>query len=155
MHPSVHSLRDVTVEMLTENKGRLTPTIYRRCKYVVEENERVLKSCQALENDDLKAFGSCMIASHEGLSKEYEVSCPELDYLADLTRDHPHVYGARMMGGGFGGCTINLVEKEGVFALTRMIKEKYHERFHIHPAAYLTTISSGTSVVTANEIATV
>jgi galactokinase len=151
----VESLRDVSVEMLNGFISTLNPTVYRRCKYVVEENNRLLQACVALEKEDLKAFGRAMIQTHDGLSRDYEVSCPELDYLVDLVRDNPHVYGSRMMGGGFGGCTINLVQPESIDRISAMVKEKYFKKFGIETTIYVTSISSGTSILDVNESARV
>ncbi len=108
--PDVRSLRDVSLELLDAHRLEFEPVTYRRCRYVIEENLRVIAACAALESEDLPAFGRLMNQSHQGLSKEYEVSCPELDVLAEAATVLPGVLGARMMGAGFGGCTINLVE---------------------------------------------
>ena len=108
--PDVHSLRDASLEMLDAHRAEFEPIIYRRCRYVIEENLRVVAACAALESKDLPAFGRLMNQSHQGLSHAYEVSCPELDVLAEAAAALPSVLGARMMGAGFGGCTINLVE---------------------------------------------
>jgi galactokinase len=108
--PHVHSLRDVSLQRLDAHRAELDPIVYRRCRYVIEENLRVIAACAALESEDLPAFGRLMNQSHQGLSKAYEVSCPELDVLAEAAAALPGVLGARMMGAGFGGCTINLVQ---------------------------------------------
>jgi len=115
--PHVHSLRDVRLELLDAHRAEFDPITYRRCRYVIEENLRVIAACAALENEDLLAFGSLLNQSHHGLSSAYEVSCPELDVLAEAAAALPSVLGARMMGAGFGGCTINLVRagQEGAF----------------------------------------
>jgi galactokinase len=108
--PHVHSLRDVSLQLLDAHRAELDPIVYRRCRYVIEENLRVIAACAALDGEDLPAFGRLMNQSHQGLSKAYEVSCPELDVLAEAAAALPGVLGARMMGAGFGGCTINLVQ---------------------------------------------
>ncbi len=151
----VESLRDVSADMLNGFKSTLDPTVYRRCKYVVVENDRLLQACAALEKADLTAFGRAMVQTHDGLSRDYEVSCPELDYLVDLVRDNPHVYGARMMGGGFGGCTINLIQPGSVDRISALVKEKYFQKFGIETTPYVTSISSGTSILEVNESAKV
>ncbi|HEX8313412.1 MAG TPA: galactokinase, partial [Flavisolibacter sp.] len=97
---NVSSLRDVTLEMLDKHVKPKKDTVYRRCKYVVEENSRLLSACDALQNGDLKTLGQNMYGSHDGLSQEYEVSCKELDFLVNAVRNNPDVLGARMMGGG-------------------------------------------------------
>ncbi|MGA7159795.1 MAG: galactokinase [Bacteroidota bacterium] len=151
----VESLRDVSIDMLNGFKSTLDPTVYRRCKYVIEENDRLLQACSALEKKDLTTFGRIMVNAHDGLSRDYEVSCRELDYLVDLVRDNPHVYGSRMMGGGFGGCTINLVEPGSIDEVVKMVSEKYSEKFNIETSTYITSISSGTSIIGVNESAKV
>jgi galactokinase len=155
IHPHVESLRDVSMEMLSEYGSKMDSTIFRRCKYVVEENERVLAACDALKAKDLKAFGQYMYKTHHGLSNDYEVSCKELDYLVELVKDNPHVYGSRMMGGGFGGCTINLIESDEIDQISRSVVEMYSQRFRSEPKTYVTSISSGTSIIRMKEHATV
>ena len=107
--PDVHSLRDVSLELLDAHRTEFEPIVYRRCRYVIEENLRVIAACDALEKENLPAFGRLMNQSHQGLSQAYQVSCPELVVLAEAAAALPGVLGARMMGAGFGGCTINLV----------------------------------------------
>jgi galactokinase len=150
-YTEVKSLRDVSVDILQRCKDKMEPTIYRRCKYVVEENDRVLHACHELEKGDLKAFGKYMIKTHVGLSRDYEVSSKELDYLVELIQNDPQVYGSRMMGGGFGGCTINLIENNHVEKVSNMVAERYKQKFHIDLKTYITSISSGTSVISLND----
>ena len=126
----VKSLRDVTLEMLEAYVKPNDPLIYMRCKYVLEENERLLAACEDLKNDDMRAFGKKMFASHEGLSKEYEVSCKELDFLVNHVKNNPAILGARMMGGGFGGCTINLVKEEAIPGLVKEMSHTYEQQMH-------------------------
>ncbi|MBI3112731.1 MAG: galactokinase [Ignavibacteriales bacterium] len=149
--PEVTHLRDVSPEMLADCRSSMDAVIFRRCHYVVGENERVLRACSALKLGDLKAFGELMIQTHEGLSREYEVSCPELDFLVQILKGNPHVYGSRLMGGGFGGCTINLIESHAVEPISAMVREQYRRRFQHDPKMYVTSISSGTSIVNAND----
>ena len=150
-YPKVTHLRDVSVEMLAEFNAEMDPVTYRRCRYVVEENDRVLKACCALEHNDLAQFGCLMYETHEGLSRDYEVSCSELDYLVESVRGNSSVYGARMMGGGFGGCTINLVEQGETEAVRRLVTGKYRSKFNIEPRMYVTSISARTGLMTVNE----
>lgn len=150
-YPRVTHLRDVSVEMLGEFKEHMEATTFRRCQYVVEENERVLSACRSLEMRDLKTFGRYMHQTHEGLRCLYGVSCDELDFLVDLVKDSPGVYGSRMMGGGFGGCTINLIEKGEVEHISNIVAEKYRQRFNQVLRTYITSISGGTSIVSVNE----
>ena len=154
-YPAVQSLRDVTLNMLHTSQGKLSDVIYRRCKFVVEENERLLKGCRALKIADLKSFGQLMYQAHDGLSKEYEVSCKELDFLVSFARKQPSIFGARMMGGGFGGCTINLVEFGEVEALAASAAEQYRTAFGIDLQTYVTTISAGTGIISAAEHANI
>ncbi len=141
--PQVDSLRDVTIPMLRSQADKLSPIVYNRCKYVVEEIERVSVACNALENGDLAAFGQKMYETHEGLSKDYEVSCPELDFLVEQSQDFEAVVGARMMGGGFGGCTINLVKADAVDEFIENMTLAYHQAFNIELQAYKVNISNG------------
>jgi len=127
--PGVKLLRDVTVEMLDRYVKPVDENIYRKCLYVVEEIRRLTEGCEDLRAGDIRAFGKKMFATHEGLSRFYKVSCDELDFLVDAVRENPHVAGARMMGGGFGGCTINLIRKEARKALVTQLKKAYSERF--------------------------
>jgi len=151
--PLVQSLRDVSVDLLNEYSLKMDKTVFSRCKYAVEENERLLKACTALENHDLVFFGSLMYKTHAGLSKDYEVSCKELDYLVELTIDNPHVFGSRMMGGGFGGCTINLIENDSIEQLSQNITLEYKKKFDIDAKIYVTKISSGTSIIDSGDYA--
>ncbi|HEY1007764.1 MAG TPA: galactokinase [Sphingobacteriaceae bacterium] len=143
----IRNLRDVTPEFLEQHREELPPIVYRRCFYVVHETRRVLDACRDLRNNDLAAFGKKMYQTHDGLRQDYEVSCEELDFLVDEARKHDAVIGARMMGGGFGGCTINLVLKEATEAFVREISEAYYRQFHVRPETYITAIVDGTSEI--------
>ncbi|MBK6995055.1 MAG: galactokinase [Lewinellaceae bacterium] len=129
IYPNVHSLRDVDINMLHSEKNHLREVVFQRCKYVVEENGRVESACKALKEKGLPAIGSLLYASHEGLKNEYQVSCPELDFLVDHTPDSLNFFGARMVGGGFGGCTINLLKKDAVEGFQTYIARKYREKW--------------------------
>ena len=148
--PSVLSLRDVSFEFLLSHQTDLSEVVFRRCKYVVEEIARVEKACKALIANDLEAFGALMYATHDGLNLEYEVSCPELNFLVEMARDYPHpsVLGARMMGGGFGGCTLNLVKKEAADDFISTLSKAYLEKFNIDMLAYKVVIENGTTLMT-------
>lgn len=143
----VKSLRDANLEMLESHKEKFDPTVYKRCKYIIEENIRVLAGCKDLAAGDLESFGEKMYASHNGLSAEYEVSCPELDFLVAQTRNKPFVLGSRMMGGGFGGCTINLVKVEEIERFENEMKAAYQKQFDIPLATYKVTIEDGTDLI--------
>ena len=99
--PEIRSLRDITFEMLESNKNNLSEVVYRRCLFIISENDRLLRGCELIKQKDLKGFGALMYETHEGLSKLYEVSCEELDFLADNAHTFHGVTGTRMMGGGF------------------------------------------------------
>ncbi len=150
-YSNVKSLRDVSIDLLNEFKSEIDQMIFKRCKYVVEENDRLLKACDALNEKNLKKFGEFMYQTHEGLSKDYEVSCKELDYLVELTEDNPKVYGSRMMGGGFGGCTINLIENDSIEEITNLVSKKYKEKFNIDTKIYITKINGGTEIISVKE----
>lgn len=143
----IKNLRDVPLELLEKSKNELSTLVYQRCKFVLEENERVHNACNHLQEDDLIAFGKRMFESHHGLSKEYEVSCEELDILVELAKTQEGVLGSRMMGGGFGGCTINLVRKNHVQEFEQFIKDEYKKLTDIQAEVYVTTIGDGTSIV--------
>ena len=146
-HPEVNSLRDVSLAQLDRYVAPVDPLVYRRCKYVVEENERLLSGCEDLKAGNVEALGKKMFLSHEGLSREYEVSCAELDFLVDAVRNHPGVLGARMMGGGFGGCTINLVKEEAIEELIREVAASYSKMMGKELTPYIASIEDGTSII--------
>ena len=143
----VHSLRDVTEEMLLEFVKPVSELVYRRCTFVVAENNRLLAGCTDLENNDIAAFGRKMFKTHDGLSKLYEVSCKELDILVDIVKNDPNVLGARMMGGGFGGCTINLVNNEAVGDLIKKVSEIYKKETGVDMLVYKVEVEDGTAIV--------
>jgi len=151
-YPEVKTLRDVTLEMLDKYVAQ-DPISYKRCKFIVEEIARLLAACEDLKHDDITAFGKKMFATHEGLSKAYEVSCKELDLLVEFVKDNPAVLGARMMGGGFGGCTINLVKEDAIDELIYNTSKQYKEKTGKELTAYVVTIESGTQLI--NEYAKV
>ncbi|HTB52202.1 MAG TPA: galactokinase [Ferruginibacter sp.] len=144
----INSLRDVTSDMLKRYLKPADRKIYQRCKYVVEENIRLLQACDNLRSGDITSLGKQMYASHDGLSKEYEVSCTELDFLVAYVKHIPGVLGARMMGGGFGGCTINLVKEEFVDELIANISTAYHINTGKELTAYIAATEDGSRVIT-------
>ena len=146
-YPGITSLRDVTLAMLDAHLKEAEPLLYRRCAYVVREIQRVLDGVALLETNDIAGFGQLMYLSHEGLSNDYEVSCRELDILADIARRHPGVLGARMMGGGFGGCTINLVKEDALADFSRIITEQYRAQTGKETLLYVCRIENGTHVM--------
>lgn len=141
-HPEVKSLRDASIEMLEEVKGEITGDEYKRARYVIGEVERVLAVCDALKNDAYEMVGKMMYETHYGLSKEYEVSCEELDFLNDVAKE-AGVTGSRIMGGGFGGCTINLVAEELVDNFKKLAKEKFAEKYGKEPIIIDVVIGDG------------
>ncbi|AKD02262.1 galactokinase [Pontibacter korlensis] len=145
-YPEVKSLRDVKVAMLEQHQEEFDPIVYKRCIYVVNENNRVEEACRALEKGDMQTFGEKMYASHRGLQHNYEVSCPELDFLVDQAREMDAVLGARMMGGGFGGCTINIVKLDALDTFIKQMEEAYQQQFGISLKTYIAEIVNGSSL---------
>ena len=148
-YPGLTSLRDATLEQLEAARAGMGDLVYRRCAYVVQENARVAAACRHLETGDLAAFGQQMYASHAGLRDDYEVSCAELDALVAAARTLPGVLGARMMGGGFGGCTINLVAPAQVDQFIARVTDIFEQQFGRRPEIYQTTMAAGVGAVQA------
>ncbi len=144
-HPAVKSLRDVSMAMLKDNVAGIDSLIFKRCKYVVQENQRLLGACDDLKKGDVKALGKKMFETHHGLKHDYEVSCRELDFLVDYVKKNEAVAGARMVGGGFGGCTINLVKEDAVEKLVEQISAAYQEETNLTLSAYTVSIENGTT----------
>lgn len=151
---SIRSLRDADFSMLEKHKEEMDPVIYKRCRYVLEENRRVENACEDLAREEIASFGKKMYASHNGLRDLYEVSCEELDILVEETQTIEGVLGARMMGGGFGGCTINLVERSAVDSFSAAIGERYRERTGKEIEVYLTRIAGGVRLIEPGEMET-
>ena len=143
--PDVTSLRDVSWDMLDRYVAPVDELVYRRCRFIVGENARLLAATEDLQNGDLTAFGRKMFETHEGLSRDYEVSCAELDFLVEQVKDDPAVIGARMMGGGFGGCTINLVRESAIDDLVERITPVYRKAMQKEMKVYVAQIEDGTS----------
>ncbi len=144
-YPEVHSLRDVTLEMLEAEKSRLSEVVFKRCHYVVKENARVLAACRALETGKLEDFGDLLYQAHQGARDEFEISCPEVDFLVEQARQHPAVLGSRMMGGGFGGCTINLVKRSGVADFAEQATRNYKAAFGLELPHWEVGLTDGVS----------
>ncbi|MCI6643172.1 MAG: galactokinase [Alloprevotella sp.] len=142
LHPEVKSLRDASYEHLEEVSSVVSEEDALRAHYVIGERERVLTVCDALEKGDYETVGAMMYATHEGLSKEYEVSCEELDFLNDIAKEEG-VTGSRIMGGGFGGCTINLVAEELYDNFCKVVKEKFTAKFGKTPVIIDVVIGDG------------
>jgi galactokinase len=141
--PGVRALRDVTSDELERYERELPETVYRRCRHVIGENARVMEAAAALERNDLAAFGNLMSESHRSLSDDYQVSCDELNLLVNLASRVEGVYGARMMGGGFGGCVINLVAAESVGGFERVVTKDYKQATGRAPEIYVCDAAEG------------
>ncbi len=146
-YPEISHLRDVSIEMLDSIVANISQTIYKRCRYVIEENDRVIESCKSLSKNDIFTFGKLMYESHNGLTSLYEVSCEELDFLVDFTRNNNAIIGSRMMGGGFGGCTINLIKRTEKAYFLNEIRKAYLDKYSLDLEYYEVEISNGTSVI--------
>lgn len=143
----VHALRDVTLADLERHACDLPEVIYKRCRHVISENARVLEAAAALEAGNLAAFGQLMAASHRSLRDDYEVSCTELDLMVELATHVGGVFGARMTGAGFGGCTINLVKADKVEEFERTIRQGYEQAFGRAPEIYISSAGEGAGEV--------
>ena len=141
-HPEVNFLSDATMAMLDEVKAEISEEDYMRAVYVIGEKQRVLDVCAALEKGDYETVGDRMFGTHYGMSKEYEVSCEELDFLNDIAKQCG-VTGSRVMGGGFGGCTINLVKEELYDNFIATAKKEYLAKYNREPKVYDVVISDG------------
>lgn len=144
---SVKALRDATEADLEKIIDKVTPANYQKALYVIQENSRTLKAAKAIEYGDLETLGSLIYQSHNGLSNQYKVSCHELDFLVDQAKANPNILGARMMGGGFGGCTINLIAKTQAEAFAEKVSKAYHREFNKTCSVYFIEISEGTHLV--------
>lgn len=147
IYPKVNSLRDVTPILLKEFKEKMPSIIYKRCSYVVQEKLRVLKAVDALRNNDLHLLGELMYKTHNGLRNKYEVSCPELDFLVDFSKKYESVLGARVMGGGFGGCTINLIHTDAITNFVAEVSKAYFSKFNTKLTAFEAMPSEGTILI--------
>ncbi len=141
--PNARALRDVTPADIEAHGHELPDVVLRRCRHVVSENERVVLASAALERGDLTAFGELMLDSHRSLRDDFEVSCAELDLLVDLAEKADGVYGTRMTGGGFGGCTIALVESSSIEEFQRIVREGYERSTGCRPEIYLCSAADG------------
>jgi galactokinase len=141
-------LRDVTPEDLEAYGHELPDTVMRHCRHVIGENARVLQAAAALERGDLQAFGNLMRQSHRSLRDDFEVSCSELDLMVELAEQAQGVYGTRMTGGGFGGCTIALVQAACVEAFKRTVHERYERSTGCKPEIYICSAADGVGEVT-------
>ncbi len=149
-YPEINSFRDCNEELLIGLKSKMTDNVFKRSLYAVKEIKRVIQACAALDKGEIKTLGELMFETHQGLSKDYEVSCTELDYLVDLAITEEDVIGSRLMGGGFGGCTISLVKKGSENAIKEKFTKLYAAKFNIELKIYDVKISNGTSLYKTN-----
>ncbi|MFI2741935.1 galactokinase [Zhouia sp. PK063] len=145
-YPQRRHLSEITLEELTSIEEKVTPVVYQRALYIVNENRRVLQAIEALESDDILQLGSLMFQSHQGLSESYEVSCDELDFLVEKAKQNPFIVGSRMMGGGFGGCTINIIEKGQTNDFVNSVAEEYIQKFGLKISVITVKFVNGTHV---------
>ena len=145
--PDLSSLAFATQDQLLSVKAELSETEWRRCQFVIEEQQRVMAAKEALRSNDLDTLGSLLFQSHVGLKNLYEVSCSELDLLVDLARAHQGVLGARMMGGGFGGCTINLIKHIYSEQFINEVTNTFQHEFGHRPSPIGVSVSGGTSIL--------
>ncbi|WP_034041387.1 galactokinase [Wocania ichthyoenteri] len=143
----IKALRDATEADLEKVKDKVAPENYQKALYAIQENKRTLKAAKAIEDADLDTLGTLIYQSHEGLSNKYKVSCDELDFLVEQAKKNKHVLGARMMGGGFGGCTINLVAKTEAKAFADVASQAYKKKFDKDCSVYFVKLSNGTHIV--------
>jgi len=141
--PEIDALRDVTIDSFEKYKHHLPENIKKRCGHVIRENERVIQAVAALKEDNLGKFGNLMNESHQSLRDDYEVSSVELDLMVEIAREIDGVLGARMTGAGFGGCTVNLVEKKSINQFHKIIMEKYKKKTGIQPEIYICQAENG------------
>ncbi|MCM4169116.1 Galactokinase [Arenibacter antarcticus] len=144
--PEVMSLRDATRSMLEQCGAEMSQTIYNRCSFIISENDRVLSAAKALQDNNLKLFGELLYQAHTGISELYEVSCPESDFLVDFSKEYDTVLGARQVGGGFGGCVLNIVHKDAVDQYIKEATKAYKDAFGISLEAFEVRPSSGTYI---------
>lgn len=145
-YEEIATLRDVTLELLASCKPRLSEKQYNRVLYVLQENIRVLEAANFMKLGNLQAFGKLMYQSHYGLRDLYEVSCKELDFLVEFSEEKDFIYGSRMMGGGFGGCTINLIEEAHIANFSAEVKIAYQKEFNIIPEMITVDPGEGTII---------
>ena len=141
--PEIHALRDVTLSQLEAHSQNLAPKVIARCRHVITENARVKSAVAAFHSGGSKALGPLMQASHRSLRDDYEVSSKELDLMVEIASAQPGLIGARMTGGGFGGCTINLVETAAVNEFKRKVAAAYSSRTGLAPEIYVSPASEG------------
>ncbi|MEO1261717.1 MAG: galactokinase [Bacteroidota bacterium] len=146
-HTNIKNLRDVSLNQIASIHNKMPGHIHRRCRHVVSENQRVLDATKALREMDHHKLGQLLYQSHFSLQNDYQVSCPELDFLVQATLNKNYVLGSRMMGGGFGGCTINIIEKNKAGEFVEQVSKKYLDRFGINLTPIEVDIGDGISLI--------
>jgi galactokinase len=147
VYPKVNSLRDVDEQMLNKYVSPRSEIIDQRSRFIVQEINRLVDGCIDLQNGKIASLGKKMFETHDGLSKMYSVSCKELDFLVDFVRNNEAVLGSRMMGGGFGGCTINLIKEDAIDDLLAQIKPAYQSTMQLPLSVYIASIENGTEII--------
>lgn len=145
--PEITSLRDANLEQLYEHRSEFEENVFDRCEYVIKENNRVIEFSETLKNNDLIKAGSLLFETHQGLKNQYEVSCSEIDLLVESAMNMDFVLGSRMMGGGFGGCTINFVKNNHIGQFEKEINEIYQKETGIAPSFYNIEITNGIELI--------
>ena len=146
--PSIKALRDVTIDELNRWKSDLSNVVYRRCRHVITENDRALRAAECFKKHDIAEAGKLMFESHYSLRDDYEVSCKELDALVEIASSVNGVFGARMTGGGFGGCTVNIVQRDAADSFEKAIRGGYSKQFDQMPDIYRFHAEDGASELT-------
>jgi galactokinase len=141
--PEINSLRDADINKFNDVESEMTETVKKRCRHIITENDRVMQSIEYLKKKDMSNFGLMLNGSHDSLRDDYEVSCKELDIMVNIARNIDGVYGARVTGGGFGGCTVNLVEVDKSENFINEIKKQYYKETNLQPDVYMFVPSEG------------
>jgi len=144
---NVPFLRDASEEDLVDIKSKISEDDYQKALYIIQENKRVLKAAQKMQENNLKALGELLFEAHSGAQLQFKISCKELDFLVEEAKENPNVIGARMMGGGFGGCTINIVKNNYVNEFIENISKAYKKKFDIESSIYFIKLSEGTHIL--------
>lgn len=152
-YPDVESLRDANSEQLESVRSQISDKVYYRAKYIIHEILRVTQACEAIQRNNLKELGSLLYATHHGLQHQFEISCEELDFLVDFTRDKTQILGSRMMGGGFGGCTINLIHSNYQEQFAAEVSQAYEQKFGKAPGIYFVKTANGSSEIKELQLA--
>jgi galactokinase len=142
-------LRDATEEGLEQIESQISPIEYQKALYIIQENKRVLNAAKMIEDHNLEALGDLLYEAHHGAQFQFKISCPELDFLVDQAKIYPEVIGARMMGGGFGGCTINIIKKNAIQSFSNRIEELYYQKYGKNCSIYHVNLSRGTHLINA------